>query len=78
MSRTNEFMPAFPCQAYGMDGHPCGKAYSGMSVRELYIGMAMQGLLSNPAFLYTHDESGIKWIKDHAIMQVDAMFAEEE
>ena len=38
--------PAFPCQPLAMDGGACGPLDPGMTLRDWFAGMAMQGLLS--------------------------------
>ena len=39
--------PAFPCQPLDGQGFPCGEMMAGMSLRDLFAGMALQGVMVN-------------------------------
>jgi hypothetical protein len=51
----------------------------GITKRELFAAMAMQGLLSNPTIINkVHGNSHIEWIKVHSILRADALLKELE
>lgn len=52
--------------------------YKGMSLRDWFAGMAMQGLLSNPALVDVVTKDSENWIASKARSQADAMIAERE
>ena len=63
-------------QAFPVPGHYAGyeqeeAGRNGMSLREWFAGMAMQGLWSNPGCDYSHEEAA-----ETAYKQADAMLAE--
>lgn len=41
--------PAFPCQPRDGQGFPCGEMMAGMSLRDWFAGMALQGAIACPA-----------------------------
>lgn len=56
-----------------------GKKYiynEGITKREYFAGLAMQGLLSNSSILDLHTESAIDWIARHSVLQADALLLE--
>lgn len=52
----NKNMPAFACVGYGTEGN--GYSQEGLTKREYFAGLAMQGLLANP-FYAEHLKSNI-------------------
>jgi len=51
--------PAFPCGEATMDGRPwCGESYGGMSLRDYFAGLALQGLVVSPRPLLGEDTEG--------------------
>ena len=38
--------PAFPCQSRDGQGFPCGEMMAGMTLRDWFAGMALQGYLA--------------------------------
>jgi hypothetical protein len=46
--QMNGSWPAYPHQALGTDGLPQSEPCPGLTKRELFAAMAMQGLLANP------------------------------
>lgn len=58
-----------------------GKMYvynEGISKRELFAAMAMQGLLSNSHIIQIHQKGAIDWIAEHSILQADALLNQLE
>jgi hypothetical protein len=45
---NNGGFPAYPGQPRGQDGSPCASYEPGLTKRELFAAMAMQGLLADP------------------------------
>ena len=60
--------PAFPVTS---DGTESAQFAFGLSRRDWFAGMAMQGLWSNPSCDYSHEEAA-----ETAYKQADAMLAE--
>lgn len=70
MSIANE--PAFPatCTQYDSDHEPYVTSVSGMTLRQYYAGLAMQGLLSGP---HSYDFEGCAI---DSVRYADALLAE--
>jgi hypothetical protein len=78
---------AFPGE-YGEEGYGNSKRIGGkdterwvtlspgVSARDWLATAAMQGMLSNPAFVDSHDQHAIDWISAHAYLQADSMLTE--
>jgi hypothetical protein len=49
--------------------------YNGLTKREYFAGLAMQGLLSNPAQI---DTTNFEWVAQHALGYADALLKELE
>jgi hypothetical protein len=73
MSTRNEL--AFPSQPLGQGGQPVAPMADGLTKRELFAAMAMQGLLSN---LSAIRHLGFKdhEIEEFACMRADALLKE--
>ena len=71
--------PAFPVPS-GIDSAAIlhAQGFSGMSLRQLYMGMALQGLLSNPDYQHACGcgSNPIEAAKD-ALAYADALLAQE-
>ncbi len=65
MSATNDNAPAYPCMSYS--------APSGLTKRELFAAMAMQGIASNPNAATTE---GPDVVAGAAVEAADALLAE--
>jgi len=50
----------------------------GLTKREHFAAMAMQGMLANPAMIDVHNKESIEWIAKHAIGQADELLKELE
>jgi len=63
----NKNTPIYPIA--DLNNHP--SLLFGLTKREYFVGLAMQGLLSNQSITEHHGESAIKWITEHSIKQAD-------
>lgn len=52
--------------------------FIGLSKREYFAAMAMQGLLSNSNVLGDHNHDASEWIATHSVKQADALLFELE
>lgn len=52
--------------------------YHGLTRREYFAGLAMQGLLANSSILDHHTRDAIEWIADHATRQADELLKQLE
>lgn len=50
----------------------------GLTKREYFAGVAMQGLLSNSSMIEGHNNIEIEWIAKHAILQADELLKQLE
>lgn len=69
----NDGGPAFPCQPHDPQGAPCGPLEYGMSLRDWFAGMALQGLLTGQ-----HSESSkhnMSGLPEECFGIADAMIA---
>lgn len=71
--KKNDGGPIYPFQELDASGMPRTALYTGMTLRQWYAGMALQGLLSNPNRGYTN----IYYVGS-AFYFADAMIAHEE
>lgn len=71
--KKNDGGPIYPFQELDASGMPRTALYTGMSLRQWYAGMAMQGLLSNPNRDWTYSD-----YIDGAFDYADAMIEHEE
>lgn len=62
---TRDTDPAYP--------HPQGCTYPGITIRQWYAGLAMQGLMANHEFSTKSEEA----ITTYAFQQADSMLAHE-
>ena len=62
--------PAFPCKVSNLDGT---RLYPGMTLRQWYAGMAMQGILSSDIPNEIREAQVVGW----AWSMADAMLAQE-
>ena len=67
MSTTNDNAPAYPCMSYS--------APSGLTKRELFAAMAMQGILANPCRQTSTSETYAEAAID-GVRYADALLAE--
>ena len=58
MNTIDDGGPAFPCQPKNGQGYPCGEMLPGMSLRDWFAGMALQGLLTQRQETGDHEPSG--------------------
>jgi len=65
LSNDQRNVPAFPCQ----NDTSCGDLMPGLTKRELFAAMAMQGILAND------DCSSAEWIAKEAVKSADALLA---
>lgn len=71
--------PAYPVTEETTDRIDAGIAiYTGLTKREYFAAMAMQGLLSNPSIIHIHQKGAIDWIAEHSILQADALLNQLE
>jgi hypothetical protein len=75
--RANEIgdAPAIPFYPQRPWDNESSIGYPGLTKREYFAGLAMQGLLSNPAQI---DTTNFEWIARHAKGYADALLAELE
>lgn len=64
--------------AYGFANEQSHQEVPGLSKREYFAAMAMQGLLSNSHVIQIHQKSAIDWIAEHSILQADALLDQLE
>lgn len=68
MNVENKDLPAFA--AVGYDALGGGYSQDGLSKREYFAGLAMQGLLSNPGQI---DTTNFEWVAEHAVGYADKL-----
>lgn len=68
---------AFPYTVHRVDGRPCTD-YPGMTLRDWFAGLAMQGMLANPKLQEQILKAGQSWIEESAWAVADAMLKERE
>lgn len=51
---------------------------TGLTKREYFVGLAMQGLLSNNLIVDGCEHDSMKWIAEHAILQADELLKQLE
>jgi hypothetical protein len=64
--------------AYPIVGSAFSDNYQGLTKREYFAGLAMQGLLANQYSIDKHNEAEINWIAKHSIMQADELLKQLE
>tara|TARA_R110000850_G_scaffold2452_2_gene11840 strand:+ start:492 stop:770 length:279 start_codon:yes stop_codon:yes gene_type:complete len=83
----NSDMPAMPCDFnFDTDTGTTHEMFSGLTKREHFAGLAMQGILSNPsAVLQANSQSGFGWcnsddeqLANLSLICADALLAELE
>jgi hypothetical protein len=78
---TRGEQPAFPVLEYerGADGnlHPQPVIATGMTIRELYVGLIAAGLSANPHFRDTAAQAERDGVALEAHKQADALLADE-
>ena len=53
--------------------------FQGLTKREYFAGLAMQGMLANPSIItMIHNESAMIWIAEHAVWQTDELLKKLE
>jgi hypothetical protein len=77
---TDSAEPAFPNQPRGQDGMPCMEAYAGLTKREYFAAMAMQGIIAGHfADTVPHcDRDAGSTVAHFAVLYADALLAELE
>lgn len=70
---NNGSEPAMPCQPLGQDGMPSHEMTYGLTKREMFAMVAMQGLLSNSAGKYAYNE-----MTERAVNCADALLEKLE
>ena len=80
MSNTNGHMPAMPQSALELLGklEPIGvksvlDSFGGLTKREHFAAMAMQGLLSNNVITDHEDNIAPNWVAKAALLQADTL-----
>jgi hypothetical protein len=81
---NNKDMPAMPTgliheDVFNSDGEFCGTVearYVGLSKREHFAGLAMQGILSNSLLIDNLTTCSVDWLVKKAAIVVDAQLAE--
>ena len=82
MTTTNDGRPAFPCQELGEDGSPMQQLCEGLTKREWFAGMALQGLYANSGSAIINNMSctsadkirkSLSEIADLVLAQADSM-----
>lgn len=68
----NKNLPAFASVAISGEN---GYQQDGLTKREYFAGLAMQGLLSNPKQI---DTTNFKWIAEHALGYADELLEQLE
>ena len=61
---------AFPGQPFGGEGYPTSDYRNGLTKRELFAAMAMQGMLAGD-----DGSSAAKYVAEEALKQADALLA---
>lgn len=64
----------YPHQELSPGGEPAEPMRRGLTLREYYAGLAMQGLLMNPRFLFECADM----VEQIAVIKADALIAELE
>lgn len=76
----NADMPATPTPKGLLDEltHQCVTESLGLTKREHFAGLAMQGILSNSGLVGRMDDGAIEWVAKSAFRAADALLAELE
>lgn len=75
MSKANE--PAFPVPIHDTPNHGLMPSdYPGMTKREYFAAMAMQGMLANEALINQVEGPSVNYITQASIVMADALLAE--
>ena len=64
--------------AYGFANEQSHQEVTGLSKREYFAAMAIQGLLSNSSIIHIHQKGAIDWISEHAVLQADSLLNQLE
>lgn len=58
---------------YGFANEQSHQESQGLTKREYFAAMAMQGLLANSTIVGLHNQDALNWISEHSISRADSL-----